>query len=344
MRVVPAFRTPLLHFLLAGALLFGLRAALLGDPSDAETAAGPARVRRASAAGKAASPIVIDAEWLAEIQREFEGEMGRRPTRGELERLIAAVGDEARLHREALARGLDEGDGAIAVRLVQKMRFLDDEAAGEEPALLVERARALGLDREDFVIRRILVEKLRQQATTLAPGERPSDAELARRHAERAESLREPERRSLVHVFFSRDRRGTDASGAASALAAELQASREADADRAASAGGDPFPLGRRFARRTRAELERTFGGELAARSFALPRGRWSDPVDSAYGVHLVRVDEIVPGEIPPFETVRERLRLELEEARRARKLEALLAELRTRYEVAVVWPEESSQ
>lgn len=340
MRLAPPFRAPLLHFLVAGALLFGLRAGMRGALPDVEAASGAGPARSSSAAEEAASRIVIDAAWLDEIQREFEGETGRRPTRDELDRLVAGVADEARLHREALARRLDESDGAIAIRLVQKMRFLDDDAAREEPARLIERARALGLDREDFVIRRILVEKLRLEAMTLAPGERPSDAELARRHAERGESLREPERRSLVHVFFSRDRRGTEASDAARALAAELQASRD---EGAASARGDPFPLGRSFALRTRAELERTFGGELAAHSFALPQGRWSDPVDSAYGVHLVRVDEIVPGEIPPFETVRERLRLELEEEFRARKLAALLAELRTRYEVAVVWPEESS-
>jgi hypothetical protein len=222
------------------------------------------------------------------------------------------------------------------------MMFLDDGAANEDPAHLLERARALRLERDDVVIRRILIEKLRRLATALSPGEIPSEAELARAFEDRRESLREPERRSFVHVFLSRDRRGERAQAQAEGLRRRIE--REQIEPTAAIRLGDAFPLGHALERRSPADLERSFGGGFAASISALAPGRWSQPIESAYGLHLVRVERILPGEVPDFEAVRLRLLREIEQQARDRKLEALLGELRTRYEVAVAEPGEERE
>jgi hypothetical protein len=331
MRFSGLIRAPLVHFLLVGLLLFAVAASL--DRIGAHTSA------RALAAGAAATiaraDVAIDADRVEELRRELADRSGRAPSRAELDGLIARTLDEELLYREALARGLAEDDPAVETRLVQKMLFLDDEATLADGPALLERARALGLDREDIVIRRILAEKLRRIATTLWPDEVPGEALLARAYHERREELRTPERRSLIHVFLSRDRRGDRTRTDAEALARKLAAS---ELDPAAAARlGDVFPAGHVLVRRSRADLERQFGEAFGERVAALSLGSWSEPLPSAYGLHLVRVDEVVPGEIPPFESVSERIRGELESAIRARKLEGLLAELRTRYEVAVV-------
>ena len=91
-------------------------------------------------------------------------------------------------------------------------------------------------------------------------------------------------------------------------------------------------------------ELARSFGDAFASAVFALAPGRWSQPIASAYGLHLVLVESVLPGELPPLERVRPRLRAALEEEARDRKLAALLAELRTRYEVAVAEPGEERE
>lgn len=249
--------------------------------------------------------------------------------------------DEELLVREALARGLEAGDPGIEARLVQKMLFLDDDASLADATELARRARALGLDREDVVIRRLLAEKLRLLATTLEPSEAPDEAALRRAFAERAETLRTPSRRSLVHVFLSQDRRGARTQADAESLHRRITAQRVPPTE--AVGLGDPFPSGHTLVARSRAELARQLGETFAERVVELPVGEWSDPIPSAYGLHLVHVEADTPGEIPSFDSVRERLRLELENDLRERKLAALLAELRTRYEVAVALAGEES-
>ena len=107
---------------------------------------------------------------------------------------------------------------------------------------------------------------------------------------------------------------------------------------------GDAFPLGHALERRSPGDLERSFGPDFAASVFALEPGHWSHPIASAYGLHLVWLEQRIAGELPDFEAVRLRLLRELEQQARDRKLEALLAELRTRYEVAVAEPGEERE
>ncbi len=332
MRSTAILRSPPVHFLLLGALLFLVRDHVgLGSVGIA-----PASSQR----------IRFDAARIAELRDDFSSQLGRAPTRPELDRLVSQAVDEEILYREALARGLQEGDDGVEARLVQKMLFLEAGASSVDPtdpavlAGIAKRARSLGLDQDDVVIRRILVQKIRLMATVLAPEELPTEAELARDYAERREVLREPERRRLVHVFVSRDRRGPRTQTDAETFRRRI--TEEKLAPTAAIALGDAFPFGHAFAGVSVAELERSFGVDFAARVVTLPLAAWSEPIDSAYGLHLVRIEEIVSGAIPPFAAVRERLRLEREEEPRDRKLEALLATLRTRYEVAVSWPDES--
>ncbi|MEZ4280940.1 MAG: peptidyl-prolyl cis-trans isomerase [Myxococcota bacterium] len=320
-------RSPLVHFLLLGALGFAARD----------------RIGELARAAIAKPPLVtLEADRIDGLRRGWQAQMGRVPTQAELAALIGDEVDDELLYREALARGLDEGDPEIALRLVQKMTFLDDAAAGADPGALVREARALGLERDDPVVRRLLVQKLRLAATALAPDERPSEADLARAHAARSESLREPERRSLVHVFASRDRRGARTEADAAALRERIE--REAIPPALAIRQGDAFPLGLHLDPQTRDELARGFGEGFARAVFAEAPGQWSQPIESAYGLHLVRVERVLPGALPPLETVRTSLRLALEEEARDRKLAALLAELRTRYEVAVAQPGEERE
>ena len=323
MQPTAILRSPLIHFLLMGMVLFALRDRI--SLGAAETA--PAETLR----------IRFDTARIEGLRADFKSQLGHAPTAAELDRLITQAVDEELLFREAITRGLQENDDGVETRLAQKMLFVDDAASSAEPvdpALLAERARRLGLDQDDVVIRRLLVQKLRLSATALSPEEFPSEDELARDYSERREALREPERRSLVHVFLSRDRRGASTREHAESIGRRI--AQEGLAPDAAVALGDGFPFGHAFAKASANDLERRFGADFARRTFTLPVATWSDPIESAYGLHLVRVEEIVPGAIPPFETVRDRLRGEYEERLRDRKLAALLAALRTRYEVAV--------
>lgn len=317
-----ALRAPLLHFLALGALLYAWQGL------DLEDAAGRAEQ-------DPPREIAIGADRLAELRADFVRQAGRAPDDRELRRMIAAEVEEEILFREALARGLLERDSGVKTRLLQKMLFLEGDATIEQAPALLERAIELGLHRKDIVVRRILVQKMRLLGARLAPDQSASEADVAQRYAERREALRAPDRVDLSHVFLSRDRRGEATLPDARRLLATLEA--ESVPPTTGPARGDAFPLGHRLARRSPRDLERSFGGDFSDAAFAAAkqaRGRWSGPVASAYGAHLIFVESLLPGEVPPKETVASRLRLEIEEQRREANLEALLSDLRARYRV----------
>jgi hypothetical protein len=98
-------RDPLVHFLLGGALLFGLYG-LVGD--------GPESRDR----------VVVGEAEVERLATTFARTWMRPPTRAELDGLIDDFITEEILYREALELGLDRNDLVIRRRLRQKMEFL----------------------------------------------------------------------------------------------------------------------------------------------------------------------------------------------------------------------------
>jgi len=120
------YREPLLHFVLAGAILFGAYALFAGvEPADNDRT------------------IVVDRRALLTFLQyranafapETFGAALDGMTDAELDELVDAYIDEEVLYREARALGLEESDNIIRQRMVQKMSFLmADVASTDLPA------------------------------------------------------------------------------------------------------------------------------------------------------------------------------------------------------------------
>jgi parvulin-like peptidyl-prolyl isomerase len=67
-----------------------------------------------------------------------------------------------------------------------------------------------------------------------------------------------------------------------------------------------------------------------------LPVQRWAGPLESSYGLHLVRVRDLVPGRIPDLANVREAVLRDFLSERRQQALDAAYAKFRARYAVVV--------
>jgi hypothetical protein len=78
------------------------------------------------------------------------------------------------------------------------------------------------------------------------------------------------------------------------------------------------------------------FGASFADALTRLPPRVWQGPVLSRYGAHLVRVESVMPGALPPLEDVREAVTRDYLTAERQRALEATLEAARQKYEVIV--------
>jgi hypothetical protein len=317
--VTAALRAPALHFLALGALLFAL-AGRSGAP------AVPAR-----------PPIVITAERIAEIRDDYQRTVRAVPTAAELDALIARDAEEEMLYREALLLKLDRRDGAVEWRVIEKMRFLYGDAAGDNGEALA-RGLALGLQHDDVVVRNALVTKVRLLAKAASRAEEPTepalDRELEAYLRAHGDFYAQPERLSLTHIFLSAAKRGATLEDDARAMRRHLEQSGAwPDVSRKL---GDAFAAGTVFRGTSPSALGKIFGEEFATAVASLEPGRWSDPLHSPYGLHLVWINGREAGAVPPLSAVRSRVLQAYRAEQRARYLAKMLDELRSAYEVRV--------
>ena len=275
-------------------------------------------------------PVVIDAARVATLRGDLQRVLRREPTRAELERAVAPEVDEELLYREALARGYAEDDPVVFRRLAQNLRFAGADDARDDVSLYRE-ALAMGMHETDLVVRRRLVQRMRLDLEASAPGPPIDDAALRAAYQRDRDAHRSPERVRLLQLYYAREHEAR-----ARADLAALRAETSIPDD--APSRGDPFLLSAEQPPQTRRELADRFGGGFADGVFAAETGRWTEPIASAYGLHLVHVHERIAERQLAFEEVRDRVHHALLAERRAEALEAALDRLREGVAVEVEW------
>jgi PPIC-type PPIASE domain len=240
--------------------------------------------------------IVVSGSQIEQLAIGFTRTWQRPPTREELSGLIEDRIREEVLYREAVSMGLDRDDTIVRRRLRQKLEFLLPDMASQMPP--------------------------------------PAEGELAAYLARHAQTYREDATVSFEQLFFDREGRGRSAWADAESALRRLNGRRGA-AERLDTVG-DASLLPTELTRSAESEIARLFGGTFSQRLAEVPRGRWAGPLESSYGVHLVRVGERVPGRIPALATVREAVLRDLLSERRQQALDAAYARFRARYAVVV--------
>lgn len=216
----------------------------------------------------------------------------------------------------------------------EELRGLVDAHVREE--VLNREAKLLGLDRDDVIIRRRLVQKIEFLSEDIATMVPPTDEEVADYFEANAETYRIPAGVTFSHAFFNTDRRGVDgAKQAAAELRDQLNNRSIAPADTPDQ--GDPFVLPLDVDARSRPEVEKLFGStEIVDAVFTVEMGKWSGPVASAYGVHIIYVHERTESRLPELEGVRQRVTGDLVSERRRKANEAFYKELSKKYTVEI--------
>ncbi len=279
-------RSPLLHFLLIGALLFGLRLPW-------STAAGTSPV------------VLVDRGEIENRIAAFAARVLRPVTEAEARAIEDQVIDDALWFAKARALGLAETDSVVRQRLVLNMRFLLGET-DESDEELHRRAVDLGMDESDLVVRRRLVDRAQALVRARIRSEPMDEAALRRYFESNRERWREPPLLDLTHVYFSRDRRGNAAEGDARALLDRLR--REKTSPEIAVRLGDPFLGGHSLHLATPNRIVARLGPGFAKAVAKAPVDRWLGPIDSAFGVHLVWIEARRESRIPPFAEIRDRI------------------------------------
>lgn len=197
--------------------------------------------------------------------------------------------------------------------------------------ILYREALARRMDREDPRVRIALIQKMQMLAAGQADARGVTEEDLSAFFALRKEQYRIPARVSLIQVFF---RDGTDSRARAENLLAQFQEQEPSEA--VLREAGDPLMLEAVHEAVTASDLEKQFGTDFTAEVLSLPEGKWSGPVRSGYGLHVVKVFDRKPGRIPDLAEVRDKVEGDLQyEARRAVQ-EQGYQEIAGKYRVAI--------
>jgi len=246
----------------------------------------------------ATSEIVVSQARVRNLAQNFARTWQRPPTREELDGLIEShIRDEVMV-REALALGLDRDDAIIRRRLQQKVEFVSEEAAA------------------------------------LA---QPTDDELNAYLKANADAFRAEPRATFVQVYLDpRKRQATLATDAKRLLDALNRTDALSDP---AHAGDRLLLLETRYEDVSQTELARIFGTEFAEALMKQPVGKWAGPIPSGYGVHLIRLDALMPGGARALDDVRPLVEREWANAKRQALRRALYEKLRAKYTIKVQAP-----
>jgi hypothetical protein len=194
-------------------------------------------------------------------------------------------------------------------------------------------ALALGLDRDDTVIRRRLRQKMEFVSDDIAALAEPTDADLEEYLRAHPDAFRVEPRCTFQQLYLDPQKHAENLAGDVALLLERLdQAGAEADL----TAMGDSLMLEPRFAGLTTQDVAQQFGEPFALALGRLEPGRWQGPVESGYGVHLVFVSERTEGRLPALAEVRDAVRREWDNARRIAANEAFYQELLKRYTVTI--------
>lgn len=235
--------------------------------------------------------IVVTEDTVAMLAEQFAAVWVRQPTATEIRNLVDSYIRDEILYRQGVAMGLDQNDRIIQRRVLQKLEVLSEETSALNP---------------------------------------PTDAELDTYLQNNATRYAMQPVIDYRQVLFDPSRHGASLQAKIDAAMARLDA------------GDDPATLGDSTMLPTGAaavpldRLARDFGQEFADELMTLPVGSWEAPVRSGFGVHIVRVGNRTEARPVTLAEVRSAVERDWENDRRTKAGEAYYQGLLENYEVRI--------
>jgi peptidyl-prolyl cis-trans isomerase C len=239
--------------------------------------------------------IVLTEDDVSQLTLMWQAQGHPPPTPEEMQRLLESRIHEEVLYREALAMGLDKDDTIVKRRMAQKMEFLAEDLSD-----------------------------LRE----------PSREELKDWFAKNAGRFTLPGRVSFRHLYFSFDKHGQK-TAAAAATALKQVAGKPPDSAEAAALA-DAFMFQDYYGDRSFDYIAKTFGPGFARALFELKAGSWQGPIESGYGWHLVFIDALTPARLPAFEEVEADVKTVWVDEQRAQFKRKAFEAMRAGYEIVL--------
>jgi hypothetical protein len=257
--------------------------------------AGYAALGKRAPPSSSATAIVLTPGQIESLVAVFERKWQRPPTSDERGALVESFVRDEILYREGVALGLDRDDALVRRRVGQKVELLAEEA--QEPSKV-----------EDAELQAYL------------------DANPARFEVEPRVSFRQ--------AYLDPHRPGRDLDRETARLLTRLR--RGGNRDATHDVAGDLTQLAQGMEVAPLSLIARDFGADFASALMKQPQGEWFGPVQSAFGVHIVLVAQRIPARLPPLAEIRDAVERDWARDHRASASDAWYRQLRRRYTVSI--------
>src|SRR5512134_944902 len=196
--------------------------------------------------------------------------------------------------------------------------------------ILYREGVALGLDRDDIVVKRRVRQKLEVMAEEDASTAAPTDADLAAYLSAHPDRFVQPALLTFDQIFVGHATAGPEVRLAVARVRDAVQ--RGDDLDRL----GKSSLLPQRMTQVPADLVARDFGTAFVEALEHAPIGAWTGPIEGSFGSHFARVTARTPSWAPQLDDVRDQVVREWENARRQRARDEGYAKMRSKYDVGV--------
>jgi len=194
-------------------------------------------------------------------------------------------------------------------------------------------AVAIGLDRDDSIVRRRLQQKLQFVSEDVALLAEPTEDDLRAFLESHPEKFRADGHITFRQAYLDPHRHGNNLARDTAALLARL---RRIQSPSDGAPIGDAFLLADRFDEVPMREVATLFGEKFAETLTRLPAGEWQGPVESGYGTHMVFISGRTQSALPGLNEVRDKVRHEWANLQRQKANEEFFQKLLSRYTVTI--------
>ncbi len=229
--------------------------------------------------------IYISDEEITSLISAWESQVGRKPTSDEVTRIVNNLIEEEVLYREALALGLDREDRIIKRRLAQKITFLKQESLPD----------------------------------------RPTNKELVDFHEANKEDYYVHPSYSFTHLYFSNDN-----SPRLRAENAYKKILNNIDVE------SDLFFWGKNFTNKDLNEIERNFGNNFSTNFNNLSLDMWHGPFKSSFGHHIIMVKGYKPGFYKELVNTLDQVEIDLIAKRKEEAVDDFINKVKLEYRVII--------
>ncbi|MEH6650724.1 MAG: peptidylprolyl isomerase [Motiliproteus sp.] len=194
--------------------------------------------------------------------------------------------------------------------------------------IFYREAMAVGLDRDDPIVRRRMRQKLEFSLESLSDSE-PTDDELIAFMQQHQQRFRTEPKLTFQQVYI--DPRKHQQPNV-HALSLREQLNQGATPEQLS----DSTLMPTRYQQASKSDIARVFGERLSETILTLETQIWSQPVSSPFGAHLIKISQHQPGQLPELNQIRDIVTRELLALKRDQQLDSAYQRMRQDYRISI--------